>query len=60
MKMFQSATETSKSTGVSQYYLRKLIKEGKAPGVYSGRKFLFNVPALLEQLERESKQGVSD
>lgn len=50
---FQSIPETRRSTGLSEYYLRKLVKEGKVPGTYSGKKFLVNVPALLAQLERE-------
>jgi len=54
---FQSIRETRRSTGIPECYLRKLVKEGKAPGFYSGKKFLVNVPALLAQLEREN-QGV--
>lgn len=52
--MFQSIRETKRTTGLPECYLRKLVKEGKAPGVYSGKKFLVNVPALLAQLERGS------
>ena len=52
---FQSIRQTKKTTGLSEYYLRKLVKEGKAPGVYSGNKFLVNVPALLEQLVQQTK-----
>lgn len=50
--IFQSIRQTQKTTGLSECYLRKLVRAGKAPGVYSGKKFLVNVPALLMQLEQ--------
>lgn len=59
-KTFQSVRETARSTGLPECRLRRMVKERKAPGLYSGRKFIVNVPALLEQLERESRQGASD
>lgn len=53
--MFQSVRQTQRTTGLSEYYLRKLVKEGKAPGVYSGKKFLVNVPALLTLLAQSER-----
>lgn len=55
--MFQSIRDTRRATGLPECFLRKLVKEGRVPGVYSGKKFLVNVPALLEQLEREGAGG---
>ena len=57
-KTYQSIREAARSTGLPECLLRRLLKENKLPGLYSGRKFNVNVPALLEQLERESKPGV--
>lgn len=51
-RIFQSIRETAKSTGLAECYLRKLVKENKAPGFHSGKKFNINVPALLERLEQ--------
>ena len=39
--------------GISERYLRKLIHENKAPGFYSGRDFLINVPALVAYLDKQ-------
>lgn len=45
--------------GVSETQLRVMVKQKKCPGVYSGRKFLVNVDALVEQLDTESRSITS-
>lgn len=35
---------------ISEYALRKMVKEGRCPGLYSGVKFLINQEALLNLL----------
>lgn len=50
MKPFQKITEASRTTGLSQYYLRKGCKDGTIPHVKSGTVYLVNVPALLKML----------
>lgn len=55
MTQYQTVREAKKSTGLSEHYLRKLVRAGKAPGVYSGSRFLLNVPALLAQLDQQSR-----
>ncbi len=47
---FQSIAQACKSTGLSQYYLRKGCKDGTIPHVMSGTKYYINCPALLRQL----------
>lgn len=43
------------STGVlSEYTLRLMEKQGRLPGIRSGKRFLVNLPLLIEQLDRES------
>ena len=39
--------------------LRKMHKQGKLPGIWSGKKFLVNVPRLNEELDRESKKQLN-
>lgn len=53
-QVFQSITQTARNTGLSEYYLRKGIRDGRVPAIMSGSKYLVNVPALLEILNQES------
>ncbi len=50
-KKFPSIREAAKRGPLSEYCLRLMEKQGKLPGVYSGRKFLVNYDKLLEQLD---------
>ena len=47
---FQKIPDACKTTGLSQYYLRKGCRDGSIPCVKSGKTFFVNVPALLKQL----------
>lgn len=47
---FQKIPDACKTTGLSQYFLRKGCKDGSVPHVKSGPTYYVNVPALLEQL----------
>lgn len=40
-----------------EHFIRRLIAERKCPGVYSGTRFLVNVEALREYLDRISREG---
>lgn len=51
---FQKIPEACKTTGMSQYYLRKGCKEGSVPHIRSGSTYFVNVPALLDKLNAES------
>ena len=50
--IFQSIKDTVKVTGLSEFYLRKLLKSGNLPHTMSGNKVLVNVPLLVEQIEK--------
>ena len=50
--VYQSIKDTIKTTGLSEFYLRKLLKANKLPHIKSGTKVFVNVPQLLEKLER--------
>ena len=47
---FQKIPAASKTTGLSQYFLRNGCKDGSVPHVKSGTTYLVNVPALLKKL----------
>lgn len=49
-KPFQKFQEASRTTGLSQYFLRKGCKDNTIPHVMSGGTYYVNVPALLRQL----------
>ena len=55
---YQSIAKTVKVTGLSEYALRKGVKEGSIPHLCFGIKYLINVPALLEKLDAESKAAI--
>ena len=58
--VYHSIRETAKLTGLSEYYLRQQQKAGAVPGIYSGKKFLVNVPSLLESLVSSTGEVVAD
>lgn len=47
---FQKIPQASKTTGLSQYFLRNGCKDGTIPHIRSGTVYLVNVPALLKKL----------
>lgn len=53
---FPSIRETAARGPLSEHCLRLMLKQGKLPGVYSGRKFLVNYDGLLEQLSVKGGQ----
>ena len=53
---FEAARKTAIITGVPEYRIRQMIKEGKVPGFYAGKKYIINVDAFIEALTMMSKQ----
>lgn len=47
---FQKIKQAVRSTGLSEYFLRRGCRDGSIPCVKSGGTFYVNVPALLEKL----------
>ena len=61
MTPFQKIPEACKTTGLSQYFLRKGCKDGAIPHIRSGPTYYIDVPALLRKLGGEATgydQGV--
>ncbi len=56
---YQKIPEACRTTGLSQYYLRKGCRDGSVPHTCSGKTFYVDVPALLDKLaaERQGKGG---
>jgi excisionase family DNA binding protein len=55
--MFQGVHEAARITGLSTRILYEGAKSGRFSFVRAGKRMLFNMPALLETLERESCIG---
>lgn len=53
---FQKFTEASRTTGLSQYFLRQGCKNGTVPHIKSGGTYYVNVPALLRQLGADGEK----
>ena len=47
---YQKIALASRTTGLSQYFLRKGCKEGTIPHILSGTTYYIHIPALLEQI----------
>lgn len=52
---FQKIPEACRTTGLSQHFLRTGCRNGSIPHIMSGNTYFVNVPALLEQLDRQSR-----
>ena len=58
---FQTIRQTAKLGILSEYNLRLRLAQGKLPGVYSGNRFLVNIPMLIEKLDDETeREGTID
>ena len=58
MTEFKTIRQVAAAGVLPEHRLRARVKEGRCPGIYSGSRFLINVQALTEQLERESMEAV--
>ena len=54
MNEYLTIRETAKLGIVPEAMLRRMVKQGKCPGFYTGIKFLVNVPLLEKALEEMS------
>lgn len=56
MPEFKTIRQTAATGILSEHRLRLLVAAGKCPGIRTGNRFLVNVPALAEQLDRQSRE----
>ena len=59
LNSWPSIREVAKQGPLTEYCLRLMLKQGTLPGVYSGKKFLVNYDALLEQIGAKGNGGKS-
>ena len=55
---FKTIRQTAAIGIVSENYIRNLVAQGKCPGFYSGNRFIVNVTALVEMLDKQSRSDV--
>jgi len=55
-KKFLTISEAVKATGLSGYFLRTGVRAGTVPHIKNGNRYLINVSALLELLDKQSKE----
>ena len=58
MPEFRTIRQTAATGLYPEHAIRALVKRGQCPGIYSASRFLVNVPALAELLERKSLEAV--
>ena len=58
MPTMKTIRQTAALGIVSEHLLRLMLKQGRLPGVYSGNRFLVNVDALIDQLNKESAASI--
>lgn len=56
-RKFMTIREESRAGYWPESGLRRMQKEGKLPGVYSGGRFMVNIPLLVEMLDSESQRN---
>lgn len=56
MIRFMTIRQTAETGIFTEWGLRKMLKEGELPGVYSGTRFYVNYQALEEKLREKSTQ----
>lgn len=59
-KPYQPISEASKTTGISQYFIRCGVKAGTIPYVKTGKKVLINVPAFLQMMDEQSRHSADN
>ncbi len=52
--IYLSIKDTARFTGLSEFYLRKHLKEGNIPHINSGTKIFIHLPSLLSELEQSA------
>ena len=56
---FDVAAKVAPESGIPEYRIRQMIKEGIVPGFYAGRKYFINVDAFLEMLQQMGTANVA-
>lgn len=57
MPSFKTVRQTAATGILSEHRLRLMVREGVCPGIQTGNRFLINVEALAEMLDRMSREN---
>ena len=55
IKPFMSIKDAAEAVGISEGFLRKMHRDGKLPGFYTGNKFNVDGASLVKKLRERSK-----
>lgn len=58
MPSFMTIRRAAATGLLSEHHIRLLVATGKCPGIRIGNRFMVNIDALAEMLERESRKGL--
>lgn len=58
MSNYLTIRQTAKELEFPENRIRSMVKQGVCPGIYSGNRFLVNVGAFIEQLDKESRRNI--
>lgn len=53
--MFSTIRQVARTGLASESLIRRLVAQGRCPGIYSGNRFLVNTEQLREFLEEQSR-----
>lgn len=56
MPEFKTIRQTAATGILSEHRIRLMVAAGECPGIKTGNRFLVNITALAEQLERMSRE----
>ena len=59
MATFKTIRQTAAMGFITENYIRLMVAAGRCPGIRVGNRFMVNVEALAEQLDKESREVVA-
>lgn len=60
MVTFKTIRQTAATGILTEHRLRLMVAQGNCPGIRTGNRFLVNIDALVELLDRQSREGVKE
>ena len=58
MPTFKTIRQTAATGILTEHHLRLMVAQGLCPGIRTGNRFLVNVEALVESLDKQSREEV--
>lgn len=57
MPTFKTIRQTAATGILTEHRIRLMVEQGICPGISTGNRFLVNVDALAELLDKQSREG---